>query len=974
MALAARRLPGVVIEVVPPPPAEALPRMDVAVIVGFASTGPMHIAVPVESVAQYAAVFGPDASLAWNAEQGTSVSAYLGPAVRAFFSNGGRRCWVIRVGRTAETEQARSRFTGIAQTTEIATSNVFAVPGVLSVSADATPRVTAAIARARCEGSWSDALRVATALSRRRFSIEQVEAVGSPGADTLRFSTRFPLRVGDLLELGEATAIRTHTYARVDAVEAAPEPGGALSAVATVCAAFEALESSSPSSPADWPGTAEVYGFGAAVPATLAVHTVGAAVRFDAPVPDSLERGHWVRWTDGVARAWLRVDDIARAPAFDGSPNALGGGWMTGTVSGPAWRELPPAAFTGAFDRADLLTIELRVTGNAIAATASVGPTPNGVDSWWSRVSDAELYSPSRDGAQRVVPSTEPRFPLCRADEPLPAAWIPLGVSSLFDTVVGPLPQRGSSLERDGLAEYGAELFLDPELANAPARSIVELADAIRFLRAEGETRQLLGMHAGLSVGAGGLFNEASLLAIPDAVHLGWYSRGDDIEPSAPTLSSPSERTHRGPCGPNEDALLGPPDFGVFLECSARELGVPVLDGPSQPVPPGTFRLTWSDVEPRGEYVLLEATRADLSDEHEVARTPDAEYVVLAQREGVYFYRVFARVDNQRGDWSNVSTVRVRRDAWLSRAPEDADALMEGEWLAVHRAALRMAAATGELFAALAMPAHFRTARALRYAQRLRAVREPQGLAAADALDFTELRALSYGALYFPWLGADARRTAAEQARTRPDVRGATTVGFAPPAQPTVVPPDGAALGVLAARASRRGAWVAAANEPLRDVVALTPVVPAADWRALQDAQVNVVRDDPRGFLALSADTLSREEELRPINVRRLLTLLRRLALRRGTSYVFEPNGPTLRRAVQRGFETILTELFRRGAFAGATAATSFQVVTEGVRTAADEEAGRFVVELRVAPSSPLAFLAVRLEQTGARLSITEEL
>jgi phage tail sheath protein FI len=159
------------------------------------------------------------------------------------------------------------------------------------------------------------------------------------------------------------------------------------------------------------------------------------------------------------------------------------------------------------------------------------------------------------------------------------------------------------------------------------------------------------------------------------------------------------------------------------------------------------------------------------------------------------------------------------------------------------------------------------------------------------------------------------------------------------------------------------------------DVVAATPPVEAADWQALLDAQINLVRADPRGFLTLSADTLAREITLRPINVRRLLTLLRRLALRRGVSYVFEPNGPALRRAVQRGFEVLLTDLFRRGAFAGAVPDQAFRVVTDGtINKPADAEAGRFFVELRVAPSLPMRFIGIQLAQSGARLTVTEEL
>ena len=57
------------------------------------------------------------------------------------------------------------------------------------------------------------------------------------------------------------------------------------------------------------------------------------------------------------------------------------------------------------------------------------------------------------------------------------------------------------------------------------------------------------------------------------------------------------------------------------------------------------------------------------------------------------------------------------------------------------------------------------------------------------------------------------------------------------------------------------------------------------------------LRQEPAGFVSLSQDTLADDAEIRPVNVRRLLSLLRRLALLRGVDYVFEPNDDTFRRA-----------------------------------------------------------------------------
>jgi phage tail sheath protein FI len=107
--------------------------------------------------------------------------------------------------------------------------------------------------------------------------------------------------------------------------------------------------------------------------------------------------------------------------------------------------------------------------------------------------------------------------------------------------------------------------------------------------------------------------------------------------------------------------------------------------------------------------------------------------------------------------------------------------------------------------------------------------------------------------------------------------------------------------------------------------------------------------------------------------VRRLMMLLRRLALGLGPTYVFEPNSTVFRRSVQRSFEALLNDMFMRGAFAGDTPAASFQVVCDDTVNKPDSvEAGNFIVELRVAPSLPMTFLTIRLVQSGTGSIIME--
>jgi phage tail sheath protein FI len=215
-----------------------------------------------------------------------------------------------------------------------------------------------------------------------------------------------------------------------------------------------------------------------------------------------------------------------------------------------------------------------------------------------------------------------------------------------------------------------------------------------------------------------------------------------------------------------------------------------------------------------------------------------------------------------------------------------------------------------------------------------------------------ESRSFSFGALYHPW--AFVREQPGASALVR-------------------VAPEGMVAGLIASRALRRGAWIAPANESLPDVLALAPAISSDDLLTLLDARINAIVQEPRGFVPISASTLSADEDLEPISVRRLLSLLRRLALREGATYVFEPNDEAFRRGVQRGFEAWMTRMFERGAFAGRTTATAFQVTTDtSVNTRQSVDAGRFIVELRVAPSRPMTFLTVRLVQSGDRATVTE--
>jgi hypothetical protein len=918
--------------------------MDVAVFVGFAASGPLHTPVAVEDIEQFTAVFGADATLVWDEQQGTPVKAYLAPVVRSFFGNGGRRCWVVRVAG------------------EGAHSNVFPIPGLARATFDADGQVTVtpAFAQARSEGSWSDVVSVSATLLARPVSVIRL-ASGGLSAE-LAPQARRDVAAGDLLRLTLAQgdyvlllAVRDvdqNAALRVTASRALwfsrRFPRGAGTARAWAYLYSQEPESShSPVAvltPPDW-STVRTD-----LPFVLDLDLSPAAM----PAPGSL-----LRIEVGVEQVWLTVQD-AELGNLQGSPPSP---VVRLTVQGLWLLRTPPQPLPEAVTGGEILTFDLWVRQGVDEAVRlrDLGFTPAHGRFWAALPTDREVYSkvavPHQSGRveltfekerQELWRSTaETRFPLAGRG-PVSAVYWPLGMPVAPEYFLGPLSTNATQLERDGLSQYDASLFLDLDLIDAGAATLLARAD---FLRYQGLTpRQLRGIHVALEV------EEATLIAVPDALHRGWRQAPEAPPPVAEASPPPPrpEWWHFLECQPSPEVpRVREPAWGHFLDCGIRVIPAPLLWLLMAPDWGGTFTLAWSSMLSQPTYHLEEATQPDFSDAVGIAAGPQERLTLYGRSVGEYYYRVRATVGAATSDWSSGIGVRIAAAERWQLLP--ISSYTPTTLLAMHRSLLRLCAARGDLMAVLSLPEHYREDEALAYVEVLNSATAP-AIAVGDALlpplGGEETAAYSYGSVYHPWLVS--RDKAASNALRS-------------------LPPEGAACGVLAARALARGAWIAPANEALRGVVALKPAVAPERRLDMQEAQINLVRQEPRGFVVLSADTLSLDVDLRPINVRRLLILLRRLALRLGTTYVFEPNDDAFRRLVQRGFEALLDDMFVRGAFAGATPATSFQVVTStALNTRQSVEQGRFIVEIKVAPSLPLTFLTIRLLQSGDRTLVTE--
>jgi len=1068
--MSATRLPGVYFQTVVQPVPEVLPRMDIPAFVGFAASGPFDVPVAVEDTVHFHDVFGKDQPLAWDTQRGETEYAQLAPAVRAFFRNGGRRCWIVRVADNTS-----------------AVSNGFLVPGLLQTQADGSYAAASLVARS--EGSWSDDLMVNATITADPLDTASVTLPqGSPNGSyviKLQPGVPCPFVTGDMLQL-IFSGDQASPPATTDAVLFLPieevgiqilsqDTGSPQTQVGrpptqqfvlsghkgfwfrpSVAQEFPAFTPGSPAPASDivWMtlptgatwltqpenGSLPVLGWG------FSTTQNGFVLETTRSATNDLQSGNWLRLDfdssvlpQGAKALLLLVGNImgsSEDPSrtlFSPAANAE----AASVFAASAWWILDEATAMGTYHsapaprttglrlelwvrdaQATVTTLpELQFVPNPVAESRYLGYLPRDVDLF--RTSDRAEIPPGETLREEV---TSPRFPVASQrsgtgnDLPL---YLPLGVPGFLreDFYQLALPQSLSSLERDGLApqtpcsHFSADFFLDPDLANSNVLTLMTEAfhKQYQLTGADSNGVPLVKMHAILPV------DEVSLLAVPDAIHRGWVSTlQTQATLAAPILTSISDPDSSGQVTLTWDPVASATIYTVQQSNDTQfataddvwqgePAGSPQQSGPiaeqftcpqtvyfrvraqgssgvgpwsntlSREFPSQTFEVCNPDplvapelvqtADNRGRISLSWSFTASNVDafQLQVANEPAFELpeLVYAGTQTTFeiwksplqtsYFRVAAQRHGENSPFSNTVTVAAETSVqqWQMVESEDGSdtgGACEDELLNIHQAMLRLCAARADLSGLLSLPRQYGTDAALNYKNRLINLLRPEEVA----------NILSYGALYHPWMVV---RDASD------DSPGAIR-GLAP---------DGTVCGTCASRTLSSGAWVSPANEVLAGVVDLEPVLDDAAVASFFANQINVTRQESRGFLCLSSQTLSTDSSLVEFNVRRLLILLRRVALRDGMPYVFQQNDIALRYLVRRNFEDLLGRLYALGAFAGDTEDQAFRVVTDSsVNTRATADQGQFIVELRVAPSLPLEFLTVRLVQTGGEITFTE--
>jgi hypothetical protein len=479
----------------------------------------------------------------------------------------------------------------------------------------------------------------------------------------------------------------------------------------------------------------------------------------------------------------------------------------------------------------------------------------------------------------------------------------------------------------DDLDTFDARPFLDPSLVDAaqPASNIAVSAASLLALATDRyfvQNIRLKGVHALTFV------DEAALIAVPDALHLGWGS--GEIQPPMATAAAVTVHS-RGPgftdCGKPPVVLAVDPSGGPVAPPVDKRTIV-TITGSGFPAD-GSLSVSFGGVAATGVQVV-DATTLTCSAPQ--AKAPGAVDVTVTTSAGS-------------------ASLAAAFLYWL---PSTVPSLPAGTSVAdftdetlqkIHISLVSLCQARADAVAVLALPLHYAKPDCIGWLQRLRQnLHLPRHGASFSYA--REIADLSYTAVYHPWLLT---------------AHPAGGVGALKP-----IPPDGAVCGIIAAREIARQVWVAPANLPLVGVLDLQPALSDGDWAELFALGFNLVREEAKDFRVMSARTLADDASLLEISVRRLLIQLRKAALLRGQDYVFDKNDGAFRQRVRHGLEDLLGFMFDGGAFAGATRTSSYRIaVDDSVNTPGDLDQGRMIAQILVAPSQPMEFLTVLLTRNG---------
>jgi phage tail sheath protein FI len=191
------------------------------------------------------------------------------------------------------------------------------------------------------------------------------------------------------------------------------------------------------------------------------------------------------------------------------------------------------------------------------------------------------------------------------------------------------------------------------------------------------------------------------------------------------------------------------------------------------------------------------------------------------------------------------------------------------------------------------------------------------------------------------------------------------------------VGPSGAIAGLMARIDGTRGVWKAPAGTEadLRGITGIEYRFSDGENGVLNPKAVNTLRVFPNGIVNWGARTMDGDDgfgsEYKYIPIRRLALYIEE-SLYRGLKWVvFEPNDEPLWAQIRLNVGAFMNNLFRQGAFQGATPKDAYFVKCDGSTTTQnDRNLGIVNIVVGFAPLKPAEFVVLTLQQMAGQIQV----
>jgi len=190
---------------------------------------------------------------------------------------------------------------------------------------------------------------------------------------------------------------------------------------------------------------------------------------------------------------------------------------------------------------------------------------------------------------------------------------------------------------------------------------------------------------------------------------------------------------------------------------------------------------------------------------------------------------------------------------------------------------------------------------------------------------------------------------------------------------PVSIPPGGHIAGIYARTDSTKSVGKAPAGTidgKLLFATGLERKLEFAEIDILHPNQVNAIINTPQtGLVVWGARSLERPpSDFRYLHVRRLFNFLKASIFNSTHGFVFENVGPPLWSKISLSVESFLLTQFQQGLFKGGTPAEAFAVICDETNNPQNvQDAGLVFCDIYVAPNTPGEFIVFRIQQKVAQ-------